>query len=208
MGLHKPIVPCSVSFVLGIAEDTHYLDRYLLLVFVVLHYLYIGTDVLISQRVATMTVVSESSELAVISGNSVRTEIANLTNGQTSVFSTISGEGFGPKAALLNALSNSVPVSENINKHVELVNIVVESIDLANESTGEIETQPRVILIDADGTAYHAISGPIFKDVQRLLTIMGHPSTWNIPLPVKVIKGGQGTRQYFSIKLDMPEPKK
>jgi hypothetical protein len=147
---------------------------------------------------------SESTEIAVISGNNVRTEIANLTNGQNSVFSTISGDGFAPKAALLNALSNSIPVSENINKHIELANIVVESIDLANETTGEIETQPRVILVDNDGTAYHAISGPVFRDVQRLLAVMGHPASWPAPLPVKIIKGGQGTRQYFSIKLDMP----
>lgn len=159
----------------------------------------------------TETLSSESSELAVISGNSVRTEIANLSKGQSSVFSTISGEGFGPKAALLNALSNSLPVSENLNKNIELANIVVESIDLVNEQTGELETQPRVIIVDADGTAYHAISGPFFRDVQRLLSIMGHPSTWPAPLPVKINKGGQGTRQYFTLKLNIAEtstPKK
>ena len=153
----------------------------------------------------TETFSSESTEIDVISGNSVRTEIANLSKGQSSVFSTISGEGFGPKAALLNALSNSLPVSENLNKGIDLVNIVIESIDLPNENTGAIETQPRVILVDAEGVAYHAISGPFFRDVQRLLSIMGHPSGWPAPLPVKIIKGGQGTRQYFTLKLNMAE---
>jgi hypothetical protein len=150
---------------------------------------------------------SESTEI-VIAGNNVRSEIANLSQGRTSVFSTISGEGFGPKAALLDALSNSVPVSENLNKHIELVNIVVESIDLVSEQTGELETQPRVILVDVEGTAYHAISGPVFRDVQRLLAVMGHPSSWPTPLGVKFVQGGQGTRKYFTIKLDGGAPAK
>ena len=145
---------------------------------------------------------SEASTEIAIAGSNVRSEIANLSNGQLSVFSTIIGEGFAPKAALMEALSNSVPVSENLNKRIDLVNLVVESIDLANESTGVIETQPRVIFIDATGTAYHAISGPVFRDTQRLLAIMGHPSTWPAPLPVKISKNGQGTRQYFTLKLD------
>ena len=145
---------------------------------------------------------SESTEI-VLSGNSVRTEIANLSKGQTSVFSTITGDGFAPKAALLAALSNSVAVQENLDKHIELVNIVVESIDLVNEGSGELETQPRVILVDADGTAYHAISGPMFRDVQRLLAVMGHPATWPAPLGVKIAREGQGTRKYFVLKLDL-----
>jgi hypothetical protein len=117
------------------------------------------------------------------------------------VFSTLTGNDFDTKVALMNALSNSVPVSENLKATIPLVNVVVESVDMADEGTGEIKAQPRIILIAADGTAYHAISGPAFRDVKRLLAIMGHPSTWPAPLPIHVAQEGQGTRKYFTVKL-------
>lgn len=168
----------------------------------VVQYLVHQTDVLTFMKVdAHMSENTVSSEI-VIAGSNVRNEIANLSKGQLSVFSTITGDGFAAKAALMEALSNSVPVSENLNKRIDLVNIVVESIDLVNEGTGELETQPRVIFIDDNGTAFHAISGPVFRDTQRLLAIMGHPSAWPTPVGVKITKNGQGTRQYFTLKLD------
>jgi len=145
---------------------------------------------------------SESTEIATVSSNNVRAEIANMASGANAVFSTIVGEGFEAKALLLEALSNSVPVAENLGKRINLVDVVVEAIDLPNEQTKEMETQPRVILLDEDGSAYHAISGPFLRDVQRLLSVMGQPSAWPGALPVKAIKAGQGTRQYFTLKLD------
>jgi hypothetical protein len=144
---------------------------------------------------------TESTEIAVVSSNTLNTEIANLSKGNLAVFSTITGDNFDAKVTLMNALSNSVPVSENLKATIELVNVVVESVDMPNEQTGEISAQPRIILIAADGTAYHAISGPAFRDVKRLLAVMGHPSTWPAPLQIHVAQEGTGTRKYFVVKL-------
>jgi len=144
---------------------------------------------------------TESTEIAVVAPNTLGTEIANLSKGQTGLFSTITGTDFESKVTLMNALSNSIPVSENLKTTIPLVNVVVESVDMANEQTGEIAAQPRIVLLSADGTAYHAISGPAFRDVKRLLAIMGHPSTWPAPLPIHVAQEGQGTRKYFTVKL-------
>jgi hypothetical protein len=144
---------------------------------------------------------TESTEIATVSPSTLNSEIANLSQGNLSVFSTLTGNDFDTKVALMNALSNSVPVSENLKATIPLVNVVVESVDMADEGTGEIKAQPRIILIAADGTAYHAISGPAFRDVKRLLAIMGHPSTWPAPLPIHVAQEGQGTRKYFTVKL-------
>jgi hypothetical protein len=144
---------------------------------------------------------TESTEIATVSPSTLNSEIANLSQGNLSVFSTLTGNDFDTKVALMNALSNSVPVSENLKATIPLVNVVVESVDMADEGTGDIKAQPRIILIAADGTAYHAISGPAFRDVKRLLAIMGHPSTWPAPLPIHVAQEGQGTRKYFTVKL-------
>lgn len=143
---------------------------------------------------------TESTEIAVAS-STLGSEIASLSRGNNTVFSTIEGGGFDSKVALMNALSNSVPVSENLKSTIRLTNVVVESVDMVNETTGEIQAQPRIVLIDVDGTAYHAISGPAFRDVKRLLAIMGKPSSWPEPLPIHITQEGQGTRKYFTVKL-------
>lgn len=145
---------------------------------------------------------SENTELATVSTpNNLNAEIAGLSRGELAVFSTITGTDFASKVAVMNALSNSEPISENLKATIELANVVVEPVDMANEGTGEIKAQPRVILIDKDGNAFHAISGPAFRDVKRLLAIMGHPSTWPAPLPIHVAQEGTGTRKYFTVKL-------
>ena len=144
---------------------------------------------------------TESTEIAVVSGTVLSNEIANMSKGQLGLFSTITGDTFESKAALLNALSNSEPISENLKSTIQLANVVVESVDMPNEQTGEISAQPRIVLIDADGKAFHAISGPAFRDVKRLLAVMGHPTTWPTPLPIHVAQEGTGTRKYFTVKL-------
>ena len=144
---------------------------------------------------------TESTEIAVVSGTVLSNEIANMSKGQLGLFSTITGDTFESKAALLNALSNSEPISENLKSTIQLANVVVESVDMPNEQTGEISAQPRIVLIAADGKAFHAISGPVFRDVKRLLAVMGHPTTWPTPLPIHVAQEGTGTRKYFTVKL-------
>ena len=143
---------------------------------------------------------TESTEIATVSNN-LGAEIANLSKGNLAVFSTMSGNSFEDKAKLMDALSNSIPVSENLKKTIPLVNVVVESVEMVDEQSGELKSQPRIILIDSEGDAYHAISGPAFRDVKRLLAVMGHPNTWPEPLPVHVVQEGTGTRKYFVVKL-------
>lgn len=143
---------------------------------------------------------TESTEL-VVSGTVLSNELSNMNKGQLGLFSTIKDDSFEGKAALLNALSNSEPISENLKSTIQLANVVVESVDMADESTGEIKAQPRIVLIDAGGKAFHAISTPAYRDVKRLLAIMGHPNTWPAPLPIHILQEGQGTRKYFTVKL-------
>ena len=143
---------------------------------------------------------TESTEI-VVSGSVLSNELSNMNRGELGMFSTIIGDSFEAKVELLNALSNSEPISENLKTTIFLTNVVVESVDMADETSGEIKAQPRIILIDKDGKAFHAISGPAYRDVKRLLAVMKHPQTWNAPLPIHVVQEGQGTRKYFTVKL-------
>lgn len=127
--------------------------------------------------------------------------IETLNAGGVSVYSSLVGDDFETKTQLLSATTNSVPISENLGKTINLKNVVVQGIEMTNEDSGEIQQVPRVILLDDKGTAYHAISKPVFNAVKNFIGILGQPSTWPKPVPVKVVQEGTGNRKYFVLRL-------
>ena len=145
---------------------------------------------------------SEATEIATIESAPVAglaTEIPNLNSGQVAVFSTVKGADHKSRLVTLKALGNAVPVADNIGKTINLANVVVQQISMVNERTGELQDVPRVTLLDADGTAYHCISDVVYKDLKNTFAILGMPSTWPAPLPVKVEKTKGKTGSFFSL---------
>lgn len=142
----------------------------------------------------------ESTDLAVAS-NGIRQDIANLASGKSTVFSTVTGDDFNTKVSVINAMTNSLPVQDNIGKTIQLVNVIVQAVDMADEKSREISAQPRIILLDADGTAYHAISSGLFKSLENIFGILGHPATWPAPLPIVIdrVKGKVG--HFFTARI-------
>lgn len=140
-----------------------------------------------------------STEIDVYAGSATENAIDKLANGRQTVFSTLKGDDFGTKLAVLEATTASAPLAENLNKRIDLANVVVQMIDMTNEDTGVVETVPRTILIAADGKAYHAISSGVFKAIENIFGILGQPSEWPGALPVKAVRGGSGNRQYMTL---------
>lgn len=131
--------------------------------------------------------------------SSVAGAVQSLADGKQTVFSTIQGDDFASKMKVLTATTASLPLSENLNKPIDLVDVVVQVIEMADEQTGELGDVPRTILIAADGKAYHAISRGVFRAVENILGILGSPNTWENPVKVKVLQEGTGNRKYFTI---------
>ncbi len=132
-------------------------------------------------------------------GNGAANAVQALADGKSTVFSTITGDDFAAKMKVLNATTASLPLAEILNKPIELVDIVVQVIEMADEASGEVRDVPRTILIAKDGTAYHAISNGVFRAVENILGILGKPHTWPAPVKIKVQREGTGNRQYFTI---------
>lgn len=129
-------------------------------------------------------------------------EIANMSSGNLNVFSTITGTDFKSRVAVVNALTNAVQAADNLDKTIQLKDVVVQSVILPNQQTGELEEVPRITLIDADGSAYATTSGPVFKDLKNIFAILGMPSNWPAPLPVKVSKEkAKGAGHYFTLSI-------
>lgn len=131
-------------------------------------------------------------------------EILNRGGGGGNMFSTIKGGGRAEKLATLSAMTASVPVSENLNKSIKVAHIIVQKIEMADETTGELKPQPRIVLIDEGGTAYHAISGALYKSVENIIGIFGSdPAGWGGPIPIKIVQEGSGTRKYFTARVEL-----
>lgn len=114
---------------------------------------------------------------------------------------TVSANTFEEKVNVLNILSASEPVADHLNKVIQLVDVIIQPADMTNEETGENQQVPRVTLIDDKGKSYRATSAPFQDAVLDILFIMGHPNEWSMPLPVKAVKEGAGTRKYFILQV-------
>lgn len=123
-----------------------------------------------------------------------------LAEGKQTVFSTIKGDDVESRLALFSAVTDSVALEDNLNKPIKLANIVVQSIEMVNEESGELQEVPRTILIDGDNVAYHAISKGLFRSVENLVGILGSdPAKWG-GLSVIVTREGTGNRKYFTMR--------
>lgn len=153
-----------------------------------------------------------NAEVDVYAGSATENAVQALSAGRSNVFSTIKGDDFDSKAALYAATTDSLAIAENLNKPITIANLVVQVIDLVkkdqagnpvvNPATGEVVTVevPRTILVDVDGTAYHAVSNGIFKSVENLLGIFGSDvASWGGRVTVKAVREGSGTSQYFTL---------
>ena len=156
------------------------------------------------ERDATMSV--ETTELAVIDNNvapvaGLAGELANLTRGTVSGYSSIQGNTFEDRVTLINAISAATPAADEIGKPFLLKDVVIESVTLANERTGELQEVPRITFIDANGRALAATSDVLFKDVKRTFAILGTPNNWPAPVPVVINKEKAKVGSFFTLQV-------
>ena len=155
----------------------------------------------------------ESTEIATIVDAApiagLSTELANLSSGRLNVFSTITGTDFASRVAVINAMTAAVPVADNLDKQINLKDVVIQSVTLANQATGELEESPRITLIDEDGSAYSTTSAPVYKDLKNVFAILGMPSVWPSAVPVKISKEkAKGAGHYFTLSVIQATAKK
>ena len=140
-------------------------------------------------------------EIVAVGTTNVVLAIEGLNNPGTRFYSSIKSENFADKLAIASALTTSVPIDENLNKEIKLTNFIVQPVELLNDRTGEVNTAPRVVMIDADGTAYHATSIGLLSSLQNIRSVLGEPSDWPAPVSIQVVKqkGNKGF-SFFTIK--------
>lgn len=104
-------------------------------------------------------------------------------------------------ARIFSALNNpEFRLANYINKKIAVTDVLIEIRELLNEESGEIETAPRVVLIDEDGKAYQAVSKGIFNAVKNAYQVFG-AAPWNpaLEIEVKQIPLGKGSMLTFDV---------
>jgi hypothetical protein len=156
-----------------------------------------------SGNVAAETVETETgTEIVRANGNgtSALDKLAMLSNG-SGIVSTIQGSDLESRKATLNAVTNATPVADKLGETINLVHCVFQAVSVADDK-GELNETVRTILLDADGNAYSAVSDGLIGSLRDVFGIMGQPSTWPEPLPVKVVeKRGRSGFRFMKIEL-------
>lgn len=141
-----------------------------------------------------------------MSENVTSTEVATIDEvvapgRRVAALNTIPAQTFEERVNVLNLMGAATPIKENLNKVMNMTNIIVQPVEMVDQKTGVLGDVPRVTIVTEDGKSFYGTSGPLYRALMDIMFIMGHPSTWNMALPVKVTMGGSGTTQFFDLKV-------
>ena len=144
-----------------------------------------------------------ANDVAISENNSIE----SFTGGVGRLFTTIKGEDFSAKLALNNAIADAEPIDKHLDKWINLKDIVIQDVEFTDEdeSTGEVTTTQgiMVVLVDDQGKAFRAFSNGVFRDLQRLLNILGDPNTWPDPVSVKVVQTVSGKNRFYNLRASL-----
>ena len=144
-----------------------------------------------------------AKDIAVSENNSIE----SFTGGVGRLFTTIKCEDFSAKLALNNAIADAEPIDKHLDKWINLEDIVIQDVEFTDEddSTGEVTATQgiMVVLVDDHGKAYRAFSNGVFRDLQRLLNILGNPNTWPEPVSVKVVQTVSGKNRFYNLRASL-----
>lgn len=106
------------------------------------------------------------------------------------------------KIALFNAINSPDDrLADHINETILLRDMIIEMVDLVSEKTGEVESCPRIIIIDDKNKSYAAVSVGVFSALKKIVAIFGEPKTWEKPIKIKVKQVTKGERKMLTLEI-------
>lgn len=143
----------------------------------------------------------------------VSEEVSHMTPAQlmsgsgTEMYCSVVNDGsMQNKAKVYNMINNpDKRISDVIGEVINMKDILAHNIDVVSEETGELMTALRVVIIDAEGISYEAVSQGVSNSLQRIMDIFGQPNTWESPIPVKAVQKStrNGNNKVTILKVEM-----
>ena len=127
----------------------------------------------------------------------------NLPEAGELVINTVPMDTLENRKLVFNSTESAISLDSVLGKTLKLQHVVVQVGEFTNEQTGEVERQPRVILIDAAGRAYVGVSMPLYRTVRTLLKSFSVDGTLPEAMDVVVTReqGSVKGRTFFRLKL-------
>lgn len=115
-----------------------------------------------------------------------------IDSSRVTQFCSITANTQKEKLRLYNVMNTpDERLAECVNKELHITDVFVEVVQIRSETTGEINSCPRIILVDKDGKSYVAVSIGVFNSLKKLMSAFGVPR-WNEPviiIPKQIKKG-------------------
>lgn len=128
--------------------------------------------------------------------------IADLTS-RTTTFCSMKAETQKDKATLFKAMNNPEKrIGDCINMTIKAKDLFCEVVNCINKETGEVQTCPRMVIIDDKGIGYQAVSLGVFSALKKVMQVFGQP-TWDEPLPLKVLQITKGDRKLLTFDVEL-----
>ena len=125
------------------------------------------------------------NELTTNTNNSL---IADFSDTQVNTWTSLKAESYEDKAKLYNTMSNPTgKIADLINTEINIVDLFIEMVDITDDTTGDIITTPRTVIITDKGESYQAVSRGIYSSLKKIISVFGAP-TWSPALKVKVVQ--------------------
>lgn len=128
--------------------------------------------------------------------------IAELSNKREVQYCSIKPQTEEDEILLFNAMNNpKYRLKDFINKTIEVKDVFCEMVNCVNKETGEVNSAPRIVLIDPKGVGYQCVSLGIFSAIKKIFSIKGDPSTWKKPIKIEVQQITKGVNSMLTINM-------
>ena len=145
------------------------------------------------------------SEVAISSAQTAESQLEKIDNTSLALRTTFSMDTPEGQDMAFAALQSSEPLSEHLGEVINLVHFMGQTINVADENTGEMTVRVRTVIIDDKGKAYTATSDQLLNSLVTLTAIYGPPAKWSAPKPIVVKE--ERSRRGFRFFTVVPAPK-
>ena len=145
------------------------------------------------------------SEVAIASAQTAESQLEKIDNTSLALRTTFPMDTPEGQDMAFAALQSSEPLSDHIGEVINLVHFMGQTINVADENTGEMTVRVRTIILDDKGKAYTATSDQLLNSLVTLTAIYGPPAKWTAPKPIVVKE--ERSRRGFRFFTVVPAPK-
>jgi hypothetical protein len=116
------------------------------------------------------------------------------------VFCSIKADTPERQMQVANAMNNPTGrISDKINDVILIKDLYLETLKMTNDD-GIESLVPRIVLFDADGNSWQAVSVGLYSALSKLIMVYGKP-TWETPIPVKIKQITRKERKMLTLEV-------